>query len=613
MRLQTSAAAELQSLQTRAKISAALTYQIVNGLFLLWLALTLWLVWHRVGQEHPELHHAYFGRWIVSDLFADTPLLSRFAEPLPMYAAGNWYTLPSFAAWLDNAYGGSIYSWGWRAATGAGYYGLGSALLPLVLGAVLLVWWWRRDPEGNNHLRGLRLINPRTLNRQIHDGAFKRWLHGPPQGLELGGVIIPKRQLSEHLMITGNPGSGKSTAIRSLLRQISRDKSVAIVIDPEGEYTQEFYSEERGDWILNPLDGRCPFWSPWLELREEWFAVDAAAIAASLVRGKPRDANQAFFLESTRTVIESIFQVARTGNHGADLLSFIGLPRAELHQALAGTPAYPLIDPKATEQGSGILGTAVNAIKTFVHLPRREDAERTWSARQWAQDRHGWVFLPSRDDLRDAIHVLQGLWLDCLVRWLMSAEIGSGQVFLMLDEVASLGHQAQLEKLLTRGRKRGIAVTLGLQSISQLKTIYGPEGAVTLTASPSTKLIMRVDETEMANAASELIGRHEVERLVMTQLAGLSTYREGVNLSPHRNIDTLVLPDEIKLLKPFTGYLCIAGFDRTMIAIAHQHLVRNEPAFVSRVEQLRAAPKPVVPLEPEALQAEAILAQLAAR
>jgi len=112
----------------------------VNGLFLLWLALTLWLVWHRVGQEHPELHHAYFGRWIVSDLFADTPLLSRFAEPLPMYAAGNWYTLPSFAAWLDNAYGGSIYSWGWRAATGAGNYGLGSALLPLTLGAWLLVW-----------------------------------------------------------------------------------------------------------------------------------------------------------------------------------------------------------------------------------------------------------------------------------------------------------------------------------------------------------------------------------------------------------------------------------------------------------------------------------------
>jgi type IV secretory pathway TraG/TraD family ATPase VirD4 len=124
---------------------------------------------------------------------------------------------------------------------------------------------------------------------------------------------------------------------------------------------------------------------------------------------------------------------------------------------------------------------------------------------------------------------------------------------------------------------------LGLQTISQLRTIYGPEGAVTLTASPSTKLIMRVDETETANAASELIGRHEIERLTMTQLAGLSTYREGVNLAPHRTIETLVMADEIKLLKPFTGYLCVAGFDRSMIQIPQLHLVRNQPAFVPRM------------------------------
>jgi type IV secretory pathway TraG/TraD family ATPase VirD4 len=164
----------------------------------------------------------------------------------------------------------------------------------------------------------------------------------------------------------------------------------------------------------------------------------------------------------------------------------------------------------------------------------------------------------------------------------MSADIGSGQTWVLADELASLGHQPQMEKLLTRGRKRGLAVALGLQSVAQLRAIYGQESAVTLTSSPSTKVIMRVDETESARWASELLGSHEVERLTMTQLTGLSTYREGVNLQPHRSIEPLVLPDEIKLLQPFTGYLCIAGAHRTTIRIPPLHLSKRHQPFIPR-------------------------------
>jgi type IV secretory pathway TraG/TraD family ATPase VirD4 len=197
------------------------------------------------------------------------------------------------------------------------------------------------------------------------------------------------------------------------------------------------------------------------------------------------------------------------------------------------------------------------------------------------------------------------------VRWLMTAEIGSGQTWVMADELASLGHQPQIEKLLTRGRKRGLAVTLGLQNVSQLQAIYGREGCITLTSSPSTKIILRVDETETAKWASELIGSHEIERLQMTQLAGLSSYREGVNLQPHRSIEPLVLPDEIKLLQPFTGYICIAGYHRTTIRIPESHLIRRHPAFIPR----RPKDDSMEPIssEPEEPTDEQIVAQMTAR
>ena len=129
-----------------------------------------------------------------------------------------------------------------------------------------------------------------------------------------------------------------------------------------------------------------------------------------------------------------------------------------------------------------------------------------------------------------------------------------------------------------------------MQNVSQLQALYGREGCITLTSSPSTKIILRVDETETAKWASELIGSHEIERLTMTQLAGLSTYREGVNLQPHRTIEPLVLADEIKLLRPFTGYLCLAGHHRTTVRIPELHLTRRHPAFIPRAADEPPAP-----------------------
>ena len=122
----------------------------------------------------------------------------------------------------------------------------------------------------------------------------------------------------------------------------------------------------------------------------------------------------------------------------------------------------------------------------------------------------------------------------------MSAEIGSDQVWIMADELPAMEYQPQIEKLITRGRKRGLAVVMGFQNVSQLRSIYGRDGAITLTSSPTTKVILRCDEAETAKWASELLGSREVERMTMTQLAGLSTYREGVNLQPHRSTEHIV-------------------------------------------------------------------------
>jgi len=577
-----SEAARFQTYQTRAKMGAQLWLQILVLTLLAWAGLTLYLVWRHTGNLR-GLNHAYFFRWVICGLLVRIPVLSRFAArcSVPL-DGGGWYPMPALVDWLN---GPAMYRL--PVADWLLHFGVRAALLPLALGIITLVWRTRHHVDVT-HLRGLRLLTPREHNRQLNgpwiyrsaQRAFKAAPGGG--GIQLGSSAIPANKECEHFLVTGSPGAGKSTLIRQMLSQVRDRAQSAIILDVDSEFIQEFLDEGRGDVVLNPLDARCPFWSPWLEFREESFTMDAEAMAASLIRGAARTPTEEFFRDSARTLVEAIFEKVTDRRHSGGIADFLALPRAEIHAKLSSTRAYPLVDEHAAEQGTGIISVAANATKAFYHLPRREQTNRMWSARQWAASREGWVFLPSTEDARAAIQSLQGVWLDSLVRWLMASEIGSEQVWIFADELPAMGYQNQIEQLLTRGRKRGLSVVIGFQNVSQLRSIYGRDRTVTMSSAPTSKIILRCDEAETAKWASDLLGSREIERTEMTMLAGLSNMREGVNLQARRSTEHIVTPAEIQLLKPLFGYLCVAGNDRTTIRIPERHLEKHHPAFIPR-------------------------------
>jgi hypothetical protein len=556
-------------------MGAQLIGRVVFLVIFAWAGLTLYLVWRHTGNLR-GLNHAYFFRWAICGLLVRLPLLSRFAArcSVPL-DGGGWYPMPALVDWLNGPtmYRLPITDW-------LIHFGLRAALLPLGLGIIALVWRMRRRIDVT-HIRGLKLLTPREHNRQLNGGVIRK-MFDQHTGIQIGTSIIPRQKECENFLISGSPGSGKSTIDRHMLHQVRDRAQTAIVLDVDSEFIQEFYDEGRGDIVLNPLDARCPFWTPWLEFREESFTMDTEAMAASLVRGAARTPTEEFFRDSARTLIEAIFEKATDRQHPGSIADFLAQPRPAIHKQLAGTRAYPLVDEHAAEQGTGIISVAANATKGFYHLPRRDQTDRVWSARQWAEKRQGWIFLPSTEDARAAIQSLQAVWLDALVRWLMAADIGSEQIWIFVDELPAMGYQNQIEQLLTRGRKRGISTVIGFQNVSQLRAIYGRDRTVTLTSAPTTKCILRCDEAETAKWASELLGSREIERTEMTMLAGLSNMREGVNLNARRTTEHIVTPAEIQLLKPFHGYLAVAGENRTTIRIPERHLEKNFPAFIPR-------------------------------
>ncbi len=573
-----SEAARFQAYQTRARLGAQLWARVVMWTLVGWVALTIYVVWRQAGEFFPRLGHAYFWRWAICGIFTHTPVINTIALRcwLPL-DGGGWYPVGPLTDWLNSRqmYCLPFPTWFW-------HYGIRTALIPIGLGALALVWRSRHTLDAL-HIRGLRLLSPRQHNRQLNGGFVRKMFNHT--GIQLGTSTIPAEKECEHVLITGSPGAGKSTLIRQMLSQVRDRAQSAIVLDVDSEFIQEFYDEGRGDVVLNPLDARCPFWTPWMEFRADSFAMDAEAMAASLVRGQPRNPTEEFFRDSGRTLIEAIFEKVPDRRHSGGIADFLALPRPEIHEKLAGTRAYPLVDEHAAEQGTGIISVAANATKAFYHLPRREQTNRIWSARQWATSREGWIFLPSTEDARAAIQSLQGVWLDALTRWLMAADIGSQQVWIFADELPAMGYQNQIEQLLTRGRKRGLSVVMGFQNVSQLRAIYGRDRTVTMSSAPTSKVILRCDEAETAKWASDLLGSREIERTEMTMLAGLSNMREGVNLQTRRSTEHIVTPAEVQLLRPFHGYLCVAGNDRTTIRIPEQHLQRLQPGFIPRTRR----------------------------
>jgi hypothetical protein len=148
-------------------------------------------------------------------------------------------------------------------------------------------WWKGRSRHEERHGRrtkGPELFPAFGWNRAGKtDGIrFKlRWSQGWAQRLPFGpSYQVPRRLESSHIMLMGDTGSGKSSAIRQLLRQVQVRNETAIVYDPAMDFVGEFYDPKRGDLILNPLDARCPYWALGDELERPETAAAIAAVPA---------------------------------------------------------------------------------------------------------------------------------------------------------------------------------------------------------------------------------------------------------------------------------------------------------------------------------------------
>jgi type IV secretory pathway TraG/TraD family ATPase VirD4 len=402
-------------------------------------------------------------------------------------------------------------------------------------------------------------------------------------------VRLPRAIESSHFLIIGDSGTGKSTLIRQILTQLAARGDAAIVYDPAREYTPQFYNPERGDLILNPLDARCPYWSPGDEVRHD---AEALTVATSLFPDRPHE--NTFFIEGPRRIFAHLLTFRPTAEQ---LTAWLCHPE-ELDRRVRGTSYAAIIDSTAPAQRSGVLASLNMVADTLQLLPRESETSRRWSATAWASSRTEWLFLTSSPETRTRLIPLTSLWLDLLVLRLMTLnQEKSRRVWFILDELASLQRLPQLHTAITENRKSNNPVVLGFQGRSQLETRYGHD-AEAMLSQPATKIFLRTSEPRAAAWIAETLGKVEIERLRESRSQGHKSY------TLERQEELLVLASEIMGLANLRGYLKLENFV-TRLHVPVMNLLNRHRGFIERpIPSVQSAEVPTTaPVDPSEMPA----------
>ncbi len=404
--------------------------------------------------------------------------------------------------------------------------------------------------------RGSSMTSAADLRARI--GAHNRWrmvrnksLRGRPR-YTLAGVPYPIGSEVQHTAISGTIGSGKTQAISALLEEIRANGDRAVVFDLTGGFIGPFYRPGQ-DVILNPLDARSPAWSVFSEAASKaGFDAIAAAMIPRGHRGDP------VWVDSARTVFSTAAQLLvgdRQATNGALVETLLNTDLSTLGAFFAGTPAATIVSDETPRMSNSVR----MMLSTYLDCLRLLPSEGApFCISDWIrnEDADGTIFLSSRADMHETLKPLLTVWMDTAVRALMSqARDPSRRVWFILDEVAALQKLPSIMDGLARGRQFGAAFVLGVQAQSQMRDIYGADGAQSLSSVCRTKLILAAADADTAKWYADFLGRQETSRSNENVSFGANTIRDGVVVARQDRIEHLVIPEEIMNLRSLEGFL----------------------------------------------------------
>ncbi|MDF0543870.1 type IV secretion system DNA-binding domain-containing protein [Sphingobium sp. H39-3-25] len=398
----------------------------------------------------------------------------------------------------------------------------------------------------------------------------------------LAGIPFPHRTEQSHVMLIGTTGSGKTTELRSLVRQMRERQDTAVIFDLTGAYVEAFFDPTR-DTILNPMDARCPAWSIFNDCRTH---SEFTAAAAALI---PSDggSSEPFWALAARTLfIEMCVRLMERGQTSNLALSE-NLMTADLkrvHRFLANTIADPLTAPEAARMAESIRAVFNTNAQVLRFLP---DEGEPFSIRDWiTRDKKpgSILFVTSNYVDLPMNRALLTLWMDLAINRLMTLpRTRSLRTWFMFDELGALHRLPAIENGLQTARAFGGAMILGIHSFEKLVEVYGEQGARNLASLARSKLILATADLDTAEQCARYIGNREVRQMDEAYSYGYNNTRDASTLTPRKQVEPLVIADDITNLPSMHGFVKFPdGFPAARILLEWKDYPQVAQGFVQR-------------------------------
>lgn len=420
-------------------------------------------------------------------------------------------------------------------------------------------------------LRGTQLVTPEYLIDLTTNKNDKENYQ-----LEIANIPIPNNLEGVHFLENGSTGTGKSVGIKevnhhirirqSLYRKYNNENPTkqkkipdrCVTIDPNGDLFSIFGNLKR-DKILNPFDSRTVGWSIFNEIKSD-YDFNRYALSIVPVTGGESEKWNAYARTLLISVMKYVKDTCKTNKPSMKDVFHIAtiLEPAKLKILMKGYEAESMFVEGADKALGSARFTLSDRLPSILLMP-----EGDFSIRDFLQDGiEGDLYITWREDQIASLKPLITMFADIIITTILSlppTKTGcyGRSIWAFLDEIASMDAISSLTAGLEKGRKHGLKIFAGCQTVKQLVKIYGQNEALILLSNFKNLCVLGGAKTdpETSEFMSKAIGDMDVLRQKISRSSGSSssTSREVVKYT-----ERAVTPSEITSLPSLYIYVAFA-------------------------------------------------------
>lgn len=400
-----------------------------------------------------------------------------------------------------------------------------------------------KTKEGGN-----KILTAKEVRQNLHK-------IGKASDLKIGDMPLVKDMETMNFLVSGSIGSGKTNLMHNLLPQVELREEPAIVIDNTGEMIAKYYDPSRGDIIFNPFDDRSKGWNFWKDCAQK---KDLEKFSDILIgfnsRKNNRGAND-FWEESSASIFvacAALLQQCKQYSIEELYRMLCQTEDREMYKILKDTNVAKYFTKDNAKTTASIMSVLMTNIKPLRFL---KDSSKMgeFSIEEYINKINAgsssWLFLSTDPSARELTIPLNAAILELFISRMRRTRTNpNNKLWIVMDELPSLGRLPSLPQLMQEGRKYGSCVLSGLQSTSQLYQHYGDADASNLIGLFKTKFAFASDDPRMGELYSKLCGSVTTISHQKNTSFGANEFRDGVSYNEKREKSPLVSYEEFSKL-----------------------------------------------------------------